>query len=262
MELGQDKEMNGRTEFYNEVKWVVVLSVTRTLGSHKTFTSYGDVITVPAFGFWSLEDKAVLPGSTLKLYGEKTAKLFLSAEKRIIEEAADCHEANSQDWENDLQAVLTQYNWSWYWILVVHNVLVCLCVTTLCYHMFHLPRSPEFSSLFEKVTGQELEEDNKTQDSVTLPPVSVSLSKEGRVSCVYSNSGMSDALLNHKMDTPTSEKLQGMEEIVEFYSYDWSQSPRPPELSKTRNLVSLLYISALVTGLIEDQGNGALVIIV
>ncbi|KAL0711941.1 hypothetical protein Bca4012_018919 [Brassica carinata] len=103
---GQDKEMNGRTEFYNEVKWVVVLSVTRTLGSHKTFTSYGDVITVPAFGFWSLEDKAVLPGSTLKLYGEKTAKLFLSAEKRIIEEAADCHEANSQDWENVLMTFI------------------------------------------------------------------------------------------------------------------------------------------------------------
>ena len=304
--------MDVQTNSENEVKWVVVLSVTRSLEGQKSFSSYEGVITVPAFGIWSLEDKAViLPGSTLKLYDENTAKLFLSAEKRIIEEAADCHEVNSQDLENvlitfipashypsgvvqnlmrdstqDSQAVLTQYHWSWYWILVVHNVLLCLHVSALCYHMFHLPRSPEFS-LFEKVTGQELEEDNKTQDPVTLPPVSDahdidsniqwhttcgdvsqvpklnsqgSLSKEGRVSYLYSNSGMSDALLNHKAVTPTSEKLQGREEMMEFYSYDWFQSPRPPELSKTRNLVSLLYTSALVRGLIEDHSNGALVI--
>lgn len=291
--------MDVQTNSENEVKWVVVLSVTRSLEGQKSVSSYEGVITVPVFGIWSLEDKAViLPRSTLKLYDEKAVKLFLSAEKRIIEEAADCHEVNSQDLENvlmtfilashypsgvdqnlmrdstqDSQAVLTQYHWSWYWILVVHNVLLCLHVSALCYHMFHLPRSPEFS-LFEKVTGQEVEEDNKTQDPVTLPPVSDahdidsniqwhatccdvsqvpklnsqgSLSKEGRVSYVYSNSGMSDALLNHKLVTPTSEKLQGREERMEFYSYDWFQSPRPPELSKTRNLVSLLYTSALVT---------------
>ena len=304
--------MDVQTNSENEVKWVVVLSVTRSLEGQKSFSSYEGVITVPAFGIWSLEDKAViLPGSTLNIYDEKTAKLFLSAEKRIIEEAAECHEVNSQDSENvlitfilashypsgvdqnlmrdstqDSQAVLTQYHWSWYWILVVHNVLLCLHVSALCYHMFHLPRSPEFS-LFEKVTGQELEEDNKTQDPVTRPPVSDahdidsniqwhttcgdvsqvpklnsqgSLSKEGRVSYLYSNSGMSDALLNHKAVTPTSEKLQGREEMMEFYSYDWFQSPRPPKLSKTRNLVSLLYTSALVRGLIEDHSNGALVI--
>ena len=55
------------------------------------------------------------------------------------------------------------------------------------------------------------------------------LSKEGRVSFVYSNSGVSEVLLNQQRDTPTSEKLQGMEEMMEFYSYDWFQSPRPPE---------------------------------
>ncbi|CDY15315.1 BnaC06g08010D [Brassica napus] len=63
-----------------------------------------------------------------------------------------------------------------------------------------------------------------------------------------------------KPPEPLWSFLQGREEMMEFYSYYWFPSPRPPELSKTRNLVSLLYTSALVTGLIEDHGNGALVI--
>ncbi|KAG2288004.1 hypothetical protein Bca52824_047608 [Brassica carinata] len=50
------------SEFYNEVKLVVVLGVTRTLRSQKTFSSYEDVITVSVFDFFSLshEDMDVI----------------------------------------------------------------------------------------------------------------------------------------------------------------------------------------------------------
>ncbi|KAF2565533.1 hypothetical protein F2Q68_00024791 [Brassica cretica] len=51
------------------------LWIAEILGSQKSLSSYGDVITVSVFGFWSLEDNAVsLPGSTLKFYGEKIVK--------------------------------------------------------------------------------------------------------------------------------------------------------------------------------------------
>ncbi|CAN7124112.1 unnamed protein product, partial [Brassica rapa subsp. narinosa] len=64
--------MDVHTNSENEVKWVVVLSVTLTLESQKSFSSPEYVITVQAFCFWSLEDKAaILSGSRLKFYGEK-----------------------------------------------------------------------------------------------------------------------------------------------------------------------------------------------
>lgn len=73
--LRQDEELYRRPEFYKEVKLVVVLSVARTLGSPKNFTSYGDVITFSVFGFLSLKDKAVLLlGRKRRLYGQKMVK--------------------------------------------------------------------------------------------------------------------------------------------------------------------------------------------
>ena len=66
------------SEFYNEVNLEVVLGVTRTLRSQKTFSSYEDVIMVSVFDFFSFsnEDKAViLPGSIIKkLDGEKVVR--------------------------------------------------------------------------------------------------------------------------------------------------------------------------------------------
>ena len=281
----------------------------------KTFPSYGDVITVSITDFLGLEDKAViLPGSTLKFYGEKSEE----QQQRF----------NTLVSELSLLMALGTTPAVWWLCAVmigataIRDTMEIRAITVLrtflivegsSRQLWNMSRQEELicATLFylnEKI--------NETRDSVndlteTASVQSKEVKQAQHISAATNHTssnltcGDIHVMVEYKstqivvigfawdpMDRPTRGKLQimvareepftstyylaqtpppdsfvtaylvlfftGMEEVMDFYFYDWFQSPRPPELNDHDNgarVITLRTFHQLEDKLVLHRGS-------